>query len=101
MNLIAATLICLSCTASWYDLKGYRMANGHPFNPNKLTCAHRTLPMGSVLRVWYRGKFVKVTVTDRMPGKGKIDLSRSAFEVLAPLSTGLIPVKIECVRGCK
>src|SRR5664279_2884128 len=39
--------------ASWYgnDFRGKRMAGGNQFNPRKLTAAHRTLHMGSKVKV--------------------------------------------------
>ena len=86
--------------ASHYGGKhsGKRMANGKIFDKNALTCAHNKYPFGTKLRVSYNGKSVIVTVTDR-GGFNKlgrvIDLSEGAFKKLAPLSKGLIKVKIE------
>ena len=77
---------------------GRKMANGKIFDKNALTCAHNKYPFGTKLRVSYKGKSVIVTVTDR-GGFNKlgrvIDLSEGAFKKLAPLSKGLIKVKIE------
>lgn len=77
---------------------GKKMANGKIFDKNALTCAHNQYPFGTKLRVSYQGKSVIVTVTDR-GGFNKlgriIDLSEGAFKRLAPLSKGLIKVKIE------
>ena len=42
-------------------------ASGERFNPNGLTCAHRTLPLGTRLRVSYQGRSVVVRVNDRGP----------------------------------
>lgn len=86
--------------ASHYGGKhsGKRMANGKIFDKNALTCAHNKYPFGTKLRVSYKGKSVIVTVTDR-GGFNKlgrlIDLSEGAFKKLAPLSKGVIKVKIE------
>ena len=86
--------------ASHYGGKhsGKRMANGKTFDKNALTCAHNKYPFGTKLRVSYKGKSVIVTVTDR-GGFNKlgrlIDLSEGAFKKLAPLSKGVIKVKIE------
>lgn len=75
-----------SGTASWYGASG-------------LTAAHRTLPMGTVVRVrnLANGRTVTVVIRDRGPyGKGRIiDLSDAAFARLAPLGKGLIRVEIE------
>ena len=77
---------------------GKKMANGKIFDKNALTCAHNSYPFGTKLKVSYQGKSVIVTVTDR-GGFNKlgrvIDLSEGAFKKLAPLSKGVIKVKIE------
>ena len=77
---------------------GRKMANGKIFDKNALTCAHNSYPFGTKLKVSYQGKSVVVTVTDR-GGFNKlgrvIDLSEGAFKKLAPLSKGIIKVKIE------
>jgi rare lipoprotein A len=70
--------------ASWYgaELAGNRTANGERFNPADLTGAHRTLPMGSKVRVTYHGRSVVVRINDRGPFHGGrvIDLSQAAAE---------------------
>lgn len=70
--------------ASWYgaELAGHRTASGERFNPSELTAAHRTLPLGSKVRVTYHGESVVVRINDRGPfAKGRvIDLSREAAE---------------------
>jgi rare lipoprotein A len=70
--------------ASWYgaELAGHRTASGDRFNPDELTAAHRTLPLGSRVRVTYQGKSVVVRINDRGPfARGRvIDLSRAAAE---------------------
>jgi rare lipoprotein A len=70
--------------ASWYgnELAGHRTASGERFNPNELTAAHRTLPLGTEVRVTYQGRSVIVRVNDRGPFAGHrvIDLSRAAAE---------------------
>ena len=70
--------------ASWYgaELAGHRTASGERFNPSELTAAHRTLPLGSKVRVTYHGESVVVRINDRGPfARGRvIDLSRAAAE---------------------
>ena len=70
--------------ASWYgaELAGHRTASGERFNPNELTAAHRTLPLGSEVRVTYHGRSVVVRINDRGPFAGHrvIDLSKAAAE---------------------
>ena len=48
---------------------GKRSADGSVFNQNGFTCAHRTLPFGTVLKVTNlnNGLSTMVTVTDRGP----------------------------------
>ena len=70
--------------ASWYgaELAGHRTASGERFDPNELTAAHRTLPLGSEVRVTYQGHSVVVRINDRGPFSGHrvIDLSKAAAE---------------------
>jgi rare lipoprotein A len=70
--------------ASWYgaELAGHRTASGERFDPNELTAANRTLPLGSHVRVTYQGRSVVVRINDRGPFAGHrvIDLSRAAAE---------------------
>lgn len=72
--------------ASWYRRAG-------------LTAAHRTLPFGTVVKVTNlaNGHSVNVRINDRGPFiEGRvIDLSDGAFAELAPLSTGVIRVRLE------
>lgn len=62
------------------------------------TCAHRTLPMGTILTVTNTatGKSVSCRVADRGPfGEGRVvDLSRDGFAAIAPLSQGVVPVTL-------
>lgn len=89
--------------ASWYGrfFQGKTTASGVPFNENALTCAHRTLPLGSILRVTNlrNQKSVIVTVNDRgpMPPDRVIDLSKAAAEDLGFSQRGLAPVKVELI----
>ena len=72
--------------ASWYSAEG-------------LVAAHRSLPMGSVVRVTNTetGKSINVRIADRGPWvDGRvIDLSDDAFQRLAPLGKGTIKVKVQ------
>ena len=89
--------------ASWYGkfFEGRTTASGEPFDPHQLTCAHRTLPLGSVLRVTNlrNHKSVIVTVNDRgpVPEDRVIDLSKAAANVLGFTDEGLAPVKVELI----
>jgi rare lipoprotein A len=60
-------------------------------------CAHRTLPFGTVVTVTAvsSGRSITCTVDDRGPfGSPIIDLSPTSFSALAPLSAGVISVRI-------
>lgn len=87
--------------ASYYhnSLHGRRMSNGQPYDKNKMTCAHRTLPFGTKLRVTNptNGRQVIVEVTDRGPFvRGRIiDLSYAAARELGTLMAGVGLVQIE------
>jgi rare lipoprotein A (peptidoglycan hydrolase) len=74
--------------ASWYT--GNFGACGHALTG--YYAASRTLPCGSHVLVSYGGRSVVVTIMDRGPQSTlrDLDLSRSAFEALAPLSKGII-----------
>lgn len=99
---IKLILVKDSAHASYYHDKftGRKTASGKIFNNNELTCAHKSLPFGTILRVTSikTNKFVDVTVTDRGPFvKGRdIDLSKKAFMNIAPNKyAGIIKVKLE------
>ncbi|MGZ4128086.1 MAG: septal ring lytic transglycosylase RlpA family protein [Actinomycetota bacterium] len=81
--------------ATWYT--GRIGACGLPLTG--LYVASRTLPCGSHVRMSYGGRSVVATVLDRGPISTKrvLDLSKSAFVSLAPLSKGIIWVKWELV----
>ena len=90
--------------ASWYGhaFDGQRTSSGARFNPRQLTCAHRTLPLGTRVRVTSSetGRSVVVTVNDRGPYAGQdriIDLSRAAALRLGMVGSGLNPVTVERV----
>jgi len=93
----AAPLACAE--ASYYadSLAGNSTASGEPYDPKKLTAAHRTLPFGTRLRVTREGHGeVLVTVNDRGPFiDGRIiDLSRAAAEKIDMITAGIADVCI-------
>src|SRR5712692_214512 len=81
--------------ASWYGGEFARRptASGERFDPSKLTCAHRTLPLGSKVRVTNlrNGRSVMVIITDRGPyaRRREIDLSYGAARALGMLRQGV------------
>jgi rare lipoprotein A len=98
----APALNQLEGEASYYSdrLAGHRTASGERYRPSALTAAHRSLPLGSVLRVTRRdgARTVYVRINDRGPygPSGRIlDLSRAAFERLGSLRAGVLEVRAE------
>jgi rare lipoprotein A len=89
--------------ASWYgeSFHGKQSANGELFDMEALTAAHRTLPLGSMVRVvnLANGKHLHVRITDRGPYvNGRIlDLSRGAAAQLGMLGGGLSVVRVQLV----
>src|SRR5262245_34546930 len=87
--------------ASWYgaELAFRRTADGTLFNPDGLTGAHRSLPLGSRVRVTNlrNGRSVLVTITDRGPYRKhrEIDVSYGAARVLGFADRGVERVLIE------
>jgi rare lipoprotein A len=87
--------------ASWYGRRnaGRLTASGERFDPRAMTCAHRTLPMGSVIKVTdiATGRTVSLEVNDRGPFvRGRIvDLSQAAAEQLGMDDNGVVLVRIE------
>lgn len=87
--------------ASYYakHFSGKQTASGERLHHDSLTCAHRTYPFGTMLKVTNpaNGKEVIVRVTDRGPYvKGRIiDLSVRAARELGIISQGIAPVVVE------
>ncbi|MDP8207209.1 MAG: septal ring lytic transglycosylase RlpA family protein [Candidatus Electryonea clarkiae] len=71
---------------------GKLTANGEIYNQNALTCAHKSLPFGTILKVTLleTGKSVKVRVNDRGPyvGDRVIDLSVEAARRIGLIKKG-------------
>ena len=87
--------------ASYYSKRatGSRTSSGERLHHDSLTCAHRTHPFGTMLKVTnvQNGKSVVVKVIDRGPyGRGRIiDLSWGAAKELGILSQGVAMVTVE------
>ena len=89
--------------ASYYGMgdgfAGRKTANGEIFDPNQLTAAHRTLPLGTRVRVTNldNGKQVVVRINDRGPYVSWriIDLSVAAARQLGMMHSGVANVKLE------
>jgi len=97
--------------ASWYGTKfhGRKTASGEIYDMEKFTAAHRTLPLGTYVKVKRtdgKGESIVVKVNDRGPfvDNRVIDLSRAAARQLDMLSEGIAPVVVtalgeEILRG--
>lgn len=90
--------------ASFYadKFEGKRMANGEIFQQKRMTCAHNSLPLGTIVKITNlrNEKYVIVRVTDRLHHRNMrlVDLSRSAAEVLGYIKRGLTRVKLEIIE---
>ncbi len=93
--------------ASWYGrgFQGHKTASGEAFDLNLLTCAHPTLPIGTLLRVTNLSnrRTIMVRVNDRGPlGPGRIvDLSYAAARCLGFGSVGKARVQLEKIDGAE
>ena len=86
--------------ASYYgNESGSKTASGARFNQNAMTCAHRSLPFGTKLRVTHGGRSVVVTVNDRGPFiRGRVlDLSTGAARAVGLTGAGVGRVTAEVV----
>ncbi len=87
--------------ASWYGkpFHGRRTASGEIYNMYQMTAAHKTLPLGTYVRVTRKdnNKSVVVRINDRGPFvRGRIiDLSYEAARRLSMIGTGTARVVIE------
>src|SRR5580704_1768647 len=91
--------------ASWYGppYHNRRGSNGEVYNMNAMTAAHRTLPLGSVVRVTNvkTRHSVLVRITDRgpfIPGR-IVDLSLAAARKIDVVQPGVAEVKVELVES--
>ena len=91
----------MSGMASWYG-EAQMTASGERFDKHKMTAAHRSLPLGTYVRVTNQrnGKSVIVRINDRGPyGHGRIiDLSEAAARQLDMIDAGVVPVTLEVVK---
>ena len=90
--------------ASWYGpgFVGHVTSDGEVFNPNQLTAASKTLPLGSRVRVTNpeNGRSVVVRINDRGPYvKGRnLDLSHSAAQKIGLCAEGVGHVRVRVLH---
>lgn len=101
-------LAVLNGTASYYadSLSGRATANGEAYDPRYYTAAHRTLPLGTILRVTRvsSGDWVLVRVNDRGPyasAERILDLSKVAARRLDMLRAGVVRIRAEVLEWGK
>jgi rare lipoprotein A len=93
--------------ASWYGKKfhGRKTASGELYNMYAITAAHKTLPLGTYVRVYNldNGKTVDVRINDRGPFvRGRIiDLSYEAAQRIGLVGPGTAPAEIVALGSLK
>ena len=92
--------------ASWYGpgFHGKKTANGEIFDQNKISAAHKTLPMPSIVRVTNLENGIileNIRINDRGPFAGNriIDLSKKAAEELGFVNNGVAKVRVEIMEN--
>jgi rare lipoprotein A len=102
---LPATLIAEAVEASYYgdEFAGKQTASGEVFQPELLTAAHRTLPLGSIVQVTHAssGRSVVVRINDRGPfhSDRAIDLSAAAAEQIGLLASGTGDVTLHLIAS--
>jgi rare lipoprotein A len=91
--------------ASWYGpyFYGRPTASGEIYRPGTMTAAHKTLPLGTYLRVTApsTGRSIVVRINDRGPYVGPriLDLSETAAQQLGVWEVGVAPVQIDILES--
>lgn len=91
--------------ASWYGIDEHNnyAASGERFSKHAYTAAHKTLPMGTVVRVTNleNGRDVIVKINDRGPfvGDRVIDLSHAPAQSIDMIQKGVVKVKVDVVSS--
>jgi rare lipoprotein A len=94
--------------ASWYGgnsdgFAGNMTANCEIYDPSNLTCAHRTLPFNTLVKVENiaNGKNIVLRVNDRGPfiHDRILDISKKAAQELGLLHVGIAPIRLQIVNS--
>ncbi len=89
--------------ASWYgpQFQGKETANGETYDMHDLTCAHRSLPLGTWIKVTnlHTRKWIVVRVNDRgpVPDTRIADLSSAAAHMLGMRDRGVTRVRLDVI----
>lgn len=89
--------------ASWYgpDFHGKRSSSGEIYDMHDMTAAHKTLPLGTLVRVRHlqNQRSIEVRINDRGPFVGDriIDLSYEAARRLGVIGPGTAPVEVQAI----
>lgn len=99
--MLATIALMLTTVISSYYWQGTQTASGERFNPMGMTCAHKTLPFGTVLRLERQGRVAFCRVNDRGPFiKGRsLDVSKGVAQKIGLVGPGVGPVDMEIVGG--
>ena len=113
LTVLFATIIAGSAFADYYktnatvsfyadDFHGKKTSSGETFNMYDYTCANKTLPFGTILKLTNpdNGKTINVRVNDRGPfvPERELDLSKAAASALGFIKDGTAKVNIEIVQ---
>ncbi len=84
--------------------EGEKTASGRRFDPDEMVAAHRTLPLGTRVRVTNleNGRSVILRIIDRGPYVGRntiIDVSEGAARRLRFVKDGRVRVRVEVLEG--
>ena len=92
LSIVALPFLLTPSASAETGLASYYSARG-----NGMTCAHRTRPFGSIVRVSYGSRSIQCRVNDRGPFiRGRvIDLSLSAARALGMMQSGVIRVSLD------
>jgi rare lipoprotein A len=90
------------CSYYGRDFHGRKTANGEVFNMYEVSCAHKTLPFNTILKVTNpkNNRSITVRVNDRGPyvdGRD-LDLSYAAMRKLGGLADGVIEAEVKIVK---
>lgn len=90
------------CSYYAEDFHGKKTSNGESFNMYSMTCAHKSLPFNTVLKITNRanGKSVEVRVNDRGPFvyAREVDLSKAAAVKLDMIKSGTAHCDIDIIK---